>query len=204
MRCQCCRKVPATIHIRDTAEWRTQSHVVVCDECIRYLLPHLSVEDGSPVPIEKALRRARRTRESTVEKVVDGVEITVEDVISAPIAAIAEEKVPDCPTCGLTFSDFRKEGRMGCGDCYDAFSEPLEMLLFRVHGDAEGKHVGRRPGEPAADSRGGRRAEIQQLKRQMLAAVEAEAYERAAELRDRIGQLEADLGTSVASRGSEA
>ncbi len=204
MRCQCCRKVPGSIHIRDTVEWRTQSHVVVCDECVRFLLPHLTVEDGTPVPVDRALRRARRSRDAGSQKLSDGIEITVEDLTSGTVEEIkADEKVADCPSCGLSFAAFRKEGRFGCGDCYDSFAQPLEMLLFRVHGDSEGKHTGRRPGQPAPDSRGSRRAEIQQLRRQMLAAVEAEAYERAAQLRDQISKLESELGVSAVSREAQ-
>src|SRR4030066_74978 len=30
-------------------------------------------------------------------------------------------KIKKCQTCGMTFEDFGKSGRLGCGDCYGAF-----------------------------------------------------------------------------------
>ena len=40
-----------------------------------------------------------------------------------PLEALA------CPTCGLTFGEFREAHLLGCPDCYKALEEPLEPLL---------------------------------------------------------------------------
>ena len=92
-----------------------------------------------------------------------------------------------CPFCGLTFSDFRETGRLGCPQCYETFAPQLERLLRRVHGGTQ--HVGKiyLPPDPS-DSDLERR--LQGLKRKLHRAVEAEDFERAAELRDEIRSLE--------------
>lgn len=196
MRCQCCKKSQGTIHIRDVENWRTQDHVVVCEECARHVIP-LMFDPALPLPTgREALARGRESRES--EQVVPGVETessTVPDLDLGDSGKEEEESDPGilCPTCGLTFKEFRKEGRLGCSQCYEAFGDQLRLIMFRVHGEVEPVHTGHRPGQPQGASRASRRRHIQQLRRQMEAAVEAEAYEKAASIRDQIGMLEKEL-----------
>jgi len=52
----------------------------------------------------------------------------------AKAKSAAEDKNLRCPTCGLSYADFKQNGRLGCGDCYSAFSEPLEKVLTKLHG----------------------------------------------------------------------
>jgi protein arginine kinase activator len=91
-----------------------------------------------------------------------------------------------CPQCGIKFMEFRAEGRLGCPHDYEVFKGELQKLLERIH--RAGRHVGkvprRRPVEPAEV------AELVALRKQLRESVEAEAYEQAARLRDRIRQKE--------------
>jgi protein arginine kinase activator len=103
-----------------------------------------------------------------------------------------------CARCGLTYEEFRASGRLGCGDCYDAFGEELLPLLRRVHGSAE--HVGRFP--PALTEELASRRELVRLKRELDSAIRHEDYESAAELRDGIRELEG--GAGVAASATEA
>jgi len=34
-----------------------------------------------------------------------------------------------CDKCGMTFDDFQRIGRLGCGNCYSAFRESLLPLI---------------------------------------------------------------------------
>ena len=91
-----------------------------------------------------------------------------------------------CPSCGATLKDFRESGRLGCAQCYDAFTPHLRDLLRRLHGSSQ--HVGERyepPGEQADP-----RHRLLDLKDQLRRAVDSENFELAAELRDRIKVLE--------------
>ena len=91
-----------------------------------------------------------------------------------------------CPECGLKFVEFRNTGRFGCGHDYDHFREELTPLLESIHGDT--KHKGKSPrGLPRVKTA---LAELNTLKKQLQQAVTAEQYETAAQIRDRIRQLE--------------
>lgn len=90
-----------------------------------------------------------------------------------------------CPNCGLSWSDFRRLGQLGCSQCYATFQEELIPVLKRLHGATE--HTGKRPKERGESAR---RRELARLREELQQAIEAEQYERAAELRDRIRVLE--------------
>jgi protein arginine kinase activator len=76
----------------------------------------------------------------------------------------------------------RKSGRVGCPECYDLFREFLEPLLKRVHGVLQ--HRGLAPGSLSENAR--RREERMRLREDLRHAIEAEDYETAARLRDRL------------------
>lgn len=91
-----------------------------------------------------------------------------------------------CEACGLKFVEFRNTGRLGCPHDYDAFREELIPLLESIHSDV--KHQGKQPKRlPKARSA---EAELVKLRKQLAKAVNDEAYEEAARVRDRIRQLE--------------
>jgi protein arginine kinase activator len=92
-----------------------------------------------------------------------------------------------CDFCGLTFSDFRETGRLGCPHCYATFESHLRGLLRRIHGGTQ--HVGKvyLPPDPTASEMEKR---LEGLRRKLQRAVDAEDFERAAELRDKIRALE--------------
>ena len=48
-----------------------------------------------------------------------------------------------CPVCGITFYEFRHQGRLGCPHDYECFADELEPLLVNIHGETE--HRGKRP-----------------------------------------------------------
>jgi len=106
------------------------------------------------------------------------------NVVLGHLEAESDEETR-CPACGLTYQRFRRIGRLGCPDCYAAFGEPLRRLLRRIHGaDA---HVDRGPRPEEAPEAG---PDLDQLRRELRQAVEEEAYEKAAALRDRIARRE--------------
>jgi|YNPMSStandDraft_1061717.scaffolds.fasta_scaffold10805_2 protein arginine kinase activator len=90
-----------------------------------------------------------------------------------------------CPKCGLTYASLKAEGRMGCASDYTLFRSTLEPLLERIHRATE--HTGKRP--RAAQLR----AEMEELRQRLEEAVARENYEQAAQLRDRIRQMEREV-----------
>jgi protein arginine kinase activator len=92
----------------------------------------------------------------------------------------------ECPVCGLKFVDFRQAGRLGCAHDYVAFREQLTPLLENIHGEI--RHCGKSPKRSPPTQQ--TQAELAQLRKQLTAAINREAYEEAAQLRDRIRRLE--------------
>ncbi len=89
-----------------------------------------------------------------------------------------------CPACGLHYAEFRSQGRLGCPHDYEAFRTGLLPLLERIH--RKTVHIGKRPKQrPKATF-----AEVLELRQQLREAINQEAYERAAQLRDLIRQKE--------------
>jgi protein arginine kinase activator len=90
-----------------------------------------------------------------------------------------------CPHCQRTYVQFRETGQMGCSHCYDVFREALLPLLRQYHQSEE--HKGRRLDlkAGAVDSE-----DVKALKDQIRKAVAEEQYELAAQLRDRMRELE--------------
>jgi len=92
-----------------------------------------------------------------------------------------------CDVCGLTFSEFREKGVLGCPGDYDAFADSLVPLLERAQEGAS-QHIGKVPHRAGSDQK--RHNAILRLRAELRGAVAAEDYERAASLRDQIKELE--------------
>ncbi len=94
-----------------------------------------------------------------------------------------------CGNCGTTLSDLRETGKLGCAQCYEAFSEPLSRMFVEVqYGDL---HVGRIPNRCSPSVQMRRR--LADLKNRLRELVEQEDFEVAAEVRDEIKSLETQL-----------
>lgn len=91
-----------------------------------------------------------------------------------------------CEVCGLKFVDFRNTGRLGCPHDYSAFHAELSPLLEGIHGST--KHTGKTPRRLPQTRQ--TQQELTRLRKQLLKAVNDEAYEAAASLRDKIRRLE--------------
>jgi len=104
--------------------------------------------------------------------------------------ALEESLTVKCPVCAMTFYDFQKIGRFGCGSCYDAFGKNLSVLLRKIHGSD--RHVGKRPfrGEDSSVEQQVKEPNLQHLKGELNELVLKEEFEKAAVLRDRIKELE--------------
>lgn len=102
----------------------------------------------------------------------------------------------ECSACGLSFGEFRKEGLLGCPECYQAFVNKLGPLLERAH-DGGDHHCGKTPRRAGASLE--RQVKLGALRRELQSAIDHEQYERAAGLRDEIAALESPDGREQAS-----
>jgi len=168
MICNLCGKNPATVHLTEIID-EQMSELHLCEECARKKSAAMEQQFG----LSDLL--AGMAKDETVAK--DEENVTVK-----------------CPNCGLTYADFKKIGRLGCGECYNVFKKYLAPLLKRIHGSTQ--HTGKAPLKGAKISK--KRADIQDLRARLQKAVESEAYEEAARLRDQIKQLENKKGANAA------
>ena len=108
------------------------------------------------------------------------------------------EQVAQCPQCSMSFPQFVKVGRFGCATCYDAFREQLTPIVKRLH-SGNSMHNGKIPKRVGGDLHV--RKTIDQLKQTMKSLISAEEFEKAAETRDQIRELERKL--SAGQEGGE-
>ncbi len=114
--------------------------------------------------------------------------------VDAPQAAAAAGTTPSkhkCSSCGLSYEDFKRIGRLGCGECYKTFRTSLTPLLKRIHGAAQ--HLGKSPSAQSLDeakNSNKRAQELEQAKNDLSKAIKNEEFEVAAALRDKIKFLE--------------
>ncbi len=91
-----------------------------------------------------------------------------------------------CLTCGLTFSEFKNNGKFGCSDCYKYFANKLDPIFRRVHGNS--RHNGKVPNRLRSDNQFGN--EINKLKEDLKLKIYSEEFEEAAVIRDKIKEIE--------------
>lgn len=91
-----------------------------------------------------------------------------------------------CEKCGSTFNDIIESGKIGCAECYSKFYEKLLPSLQRIHGKT--RHEGKIPNRIAVEEDTSK-AQLLKLEEELKAAVEAQNYETAALLRDRIKEI---------------
>ena len=165
MKCEQCKKV-ATFHITEVTGPADQwGEVHLCEECARDYL-NQPEEDVAPESLVGALA-SHLKMEKTAEEL-----------------SRVDQKA--CPVCGITFYEFRHQGRLGCPHDYVCFEEELKPLIVNIHG-AESHH-GKQPrrGKSGVDDQ----TQLIRLRRDMRDAVQAEDYERASLLRDEIRRIE--------------
>jgi len=173
MTCDLCSKNDATVHLTEVINSQTRE-LHLCEAC------------------------ARKKGEETQQFFTGGLAELLAGLsdLGAKLPGGAAVQAIHCPICGLTYEDFKKMGRLGCGECYDAFRRVLGPLLKRIHGSTQ--YLGKLPpatkskpvGPAAATAVAEPKQDLAKLKEQLKAAVASESFEEAVRLRDKIRTLE--------------
>ncbi len=162
MKCQSCSN-PATVHVWTIEKGGHKKFVHLCQACAEKLeLVNKQQELNLPVILQT--------------------------LISQNVGPVSDELARrTCPECGIKFMEFRQQGRLGCPHDYSVFRDGIEPLLEKIHRSV--RHVGKSPRRgPAGQAE---QAEYLGLRRRLREAVEAEAYEEAARIRDLLRKKEA-------------
>ena len=175
MTCDICNKKKATVHLTEIVD-EQMSEMHLCEECARQKSTQMEQQFG----LADLLAGLSDTTKPSSPKEIDKA------------AALK------CSRCGLPYEDFRKFGRLGCGECYTSFKEHLTGLLRKIHGSNKylGKTPSRNQGDQPAALAGKDLAvmtpseTLADLKKQLQEAIAAEDFEKAALLRDKIRNFE--------------
>ena len=109
-----------------------------------------------------------------------------------PVAVSADDGEP-CPVCGFTLKKFQQVGRLGCSECYQAFSDEISKRLKGMHKGTI--HRGRVP-EGLVEAHA-RQQRLDKLQTKLDEAIASENYEEAASLRDEIEEIETTVAAQV-------
>lgn len=162
-KCRRCSK-PATLHITELRKGEAVE-IHLCESCAS---EYLAQGEGSELTDPDAAELETEAEASDESETASG---------------------PTCPHCGITYREFRSQGRLGCPNDYDVFEAELGPLLENIHGTRQ--HRGKIPRRAPDSSR--RQHELIRLRSDLKQAIEAEHYEEAAKLRDRIQEIESSL-----------
>jgi len=158
MFCDICKKNPATVHLTEIIDGQI-SELHICEECARKKSQDMEQQFG-------------------LSDLLAGMA----DFDKPKTEAAGQVGLVKCPACGLTYGDFRKIGRLGCGECYNTFRKYLGPLLKKIHGSTQ--HTGKSPLMEVRVSK--KSSDIQELRMRLIKAIESEEFEEAAKIRDQI------------------
>lgn len=170
MLCQQCQQRPATVYITKIVN-NQKSQMNLCEECAREYQYQwgFGVQPNFSLPQFLA---GLLQHEPEIE----------------PRAERAAS-LRRCDYCGLSYDEFRQTGQLGCNQCYENFRSRLEPLLRRIHGGST--HTGKVPRRGGGTLR--LRHDIDQLRGDLQVLIANEEFEKAAQVRDRIRELEKQL-----------
>lgn len=104
----------------------------------------------------------------------------------------ARTQATRCEFCGSSYSDIAKSGHVGCANCYDIFGEQLLPSIRRIHGNTAhcGKNSGKTDKQNDKPKEETKEQKIEKLKSELDKAIKEQNFEYAAELRDKIREME--------------
>lgn len=177
MHCQICKKNQATIHLTEITDGiRTEMHL--CETCAH----ENGVAAKSQLSVNELLNNLLATQP------------TDEDLFGA-----AEEAI-SCPQCGFTLEQFTKEAVLGCPYDYEVFEKSLLPLIEKAH-NGRTTHCGKAPSKTSTDTK--KQIELLTLQQKLDTAVKNEDYELAAELRDKINQMDQPASDKTTAGNAE-
>lgn len=156
-----------------------------CDNCSKPATVHLTeIKNGKKVEKHLCEQCAAQNEGLPVKGNTPINELLTNFVLAH--SGLQKETGQSCEHCGITWAEFRQHGLLGCAHDYELFERDLTPLLQRAH-EGGTHHIGKVPSRRSAGAPPAKRpVDTGKLRKELSRAVEAEDYERAAQLRDAI------------------
>lgn len=168
MICEICKKNKATVHVTKIVN-NNKQEFNICEECAREM-DGLNFNDslnfGTPFSFQNILSG-------------------IMDYVSQPAQSIKSSDLV-CENCKTSYREFKEQGLLGCSECYRYFNSTIMPVVKRVQGNVE--HTGKIPNKSGKDII--ERKKLIKLKEDLQKAIALEEYEKAAEIRDMIRQVQ--------------
>jgi len=173
MFCEKCKKTEATIHLSEVIK-DMKSEIHLCESCAREVGLNTKISNFS-------LSLPEMLTFLNVDEVTD------------------YKDGRHCPNCGSDFLEYKRDGKLGCPECYNNLSEFLAPVLAGYHGDK--RHIGKFPvfnnetdtSDKISKDNKSETDNASDLQAQLDSAVNEERYEEAAVLRDKIREINLSL-----------
>lgn len=166
MKCECCSKTEATIHLTQVIDGEVKK-LNLCQVCAQ----KNGIDLNSPISITDVLLGLGNPASGE------------------PSKADLSEFDLSCSRCQMTRAEFKKRARLGCPECYKAFMGELNAITQAMHHSRQ--HVGKIPARQGNEAR--ITAQIAALQKEIETAIAKEEYEVAANLRDKIKSLKEEV-----------
>lgn len=167
MQCQKCKQQAATIHLTEIHNGKRKE---------THLCPVCAEEEGLAVKNQVPLNELLSTLLAAQTQTQDPQAVDPQ---------LATDLI--CESCGTSFEQFRKEASLGCPADYEAFEKPLKLILEHAH-NGNTEHVGKVPSSLPTDQQA--QYQLVQLRKKLDEAVRTENYELAADIKNKIEQLQ--------------
>ncbi|MBO4694177.1 MAG: UvrB/UvrC motif-containing protein [Clostridia bacterium] len=161
MLCEKCGKNMATTHIHSVVNGVARE-MYLCDEC--------AAKEG-------------------ISMADSGFSNMLASMLGDTLSIKKQGEQTRCKCCGSTFSDIAEKGVAGCPECYKEFYNEFLPYIKRVHGSV--KHIGKNIGASSASQQEGNKVTIESLRDELAKLISEEKFELAAEVRDKIKEMEA-------------
>ncbi|MGE5627751.1 MAG: UvrB/UvrC motif-containing protein [Solirubrobacterales bacterium] len=168
MLCERCKKNEATYHITKIID-NVKQELNLCEKCTKE-----SAEIGF-------IGKFDLYSPLSFQNLISGLM----EYISQP-GEVEKAQELNCSNCGMPYNEFKKNGYLGCSECYISFENEINPVIKRVQGNL--KHTGKIPRRIGKDIIS--KNEVDNLKILLHRAIESEEYEKAAEIRDQIKKIQ--------------
>lgn len=175
MLCQKCHKKTASVFISSIINGQ-ETRIYLCDDCAKdYPLLNFNFQDL--FSMKDVMNKFSIDEDTSIDE-------KKEDLLE--IESNSEDKDIICTNCYSTYDEYRETGKLGCSKCYEAFEKQLKPILKNIYGYEE--YIGKTPKK--YNSHTYINKEIRILQEDLNMAIEQEEYEKAADIRDKIKELE--------------